>query len=178
MLIQYCNKNELKCKLLQIKTGKDFEFTHSIKINDNSYTYPIILEKSLEIIGLQIKNETKNQNNIGLFIGILIKELQNLFTITKEGINKINKINFDNKSNNITNENNLNKIKIIYNTTDEDKIRIFVYIFAENNINNCFSTINGNKRKLCTHIYTKEIKLIIFPIYMRLCLLHGIILFD
>ena len=52
----------------------------------------------------------------------------------------------------------MNKIKIIYKTTNEDKIRIFGDVFVENNFNNCFLMINGKKEKLCTHIDTKDIK--------------------
>ena len=152
--------NDIKLTIGKIeKIKENFEFKHSIYNYNNCFSYPFILAKNLNLIGLNIKNEQQNNYNIGVFTGILSKELKPL--ILNENKNDINKINNKENEEEKNNENIYNRIKIIYKKEEEniqEYINIFGIEFVENNKNKCNIKINGDIIPLCSSIIKNIIK--------------------
>ena len=61
----------------------------------------------------------------------------------------------DNKSD----DEKLNKITIIYDIKNNNRINIFGYEFVKNNLNNCYLIINGKKQDLCQFLDLNNIKI-------------------
>ena len=139
-ILQYLNDNVVcsSGKITKVKNDKKYEFNHSIKIKNNTYWfYPIISAENLNIIGIN------SRHNIGRFMKILVNNLKNLF-------NESNTLNEKSKG-------NMGVFKMVYKKDEGTKTRIFGDRFVENNKNNCFINVNGEKRELSTYIDNSEI---------------------
>ena len=70
----HCNSG----KIVVIKGGGDFLFEHNLETDEGSSGSPILLMRSEEpkVIGVHISAVLKNPNNVGTFINILAKELE------------------------------------------------------------------------------------------------------
>ena len=149
-------------KIIKINNNREYEFEHTIDIDFGFSGSPLILAGNYRVVG--IYKGKNNNSNLGSFIGILLKEINNSSNNIQNSSNK--------KSNNIKyiskeiekgisiNPKNINYNKLIavYKITNNNKIRIFGDKFVDNNKDNFLISLNGKNIKLCTYIDRQLIK--------------------
>ena len=136
------DKNMKKGKILKII---NFGFEHSINYNDVCMGNLIISVENQKIIGIN------NNNNSGIFIGEIIKQLE---------INKKENKNCQDLKESSISKNNIcenNEIIMKYSIDKEKKIKLLGNKFIENNINNCKLIINNKEKELCEYIEPTKI---------------------
>ena len=139
-----------------------FQFTHSLDTENGSSGSPICLKDGLFVIGIHIASLKENNLKLGVFIGIIIDQLEIKGIETKEfNDNKKNEV----KDGNIVFFNSsyyskfyqgmnnqqyiLNEMTVLYDNKKLDKfIRIFGDIFVKNNKNKIKLIINGSEQEI------------------------------
>ena len=152
----------------KIKEINKYEFTYSAFIKNCLSGSPIFLKGSKRVIG--IHKYGNNSNNYGDFIGPIFDYFKKNEIILYKNISINNNGKKEYDSTNSSMINKLNQITIIYQIKqDEEKIQLFGSHFVQNNENNCYLLIDGQRQELCTYLKlnqhhkeknTLEIKLI------------------
>ena len=163
-IIQY-PKGELKYshgKIIgMVKTTK-YGFIYNADTDEGSSGSPIFLEGTTKVIGIHKGGNEKTKKNHGDLIWPIVDFFQtysdnkfelaslNLLFIYQE--NTVNDINVNNEAEdnkNNSNNNKLNQMTIIYKIPKKkDSLRVFGDNFVNNNKNNCYFLLNGEKRNL------------------------------
>ena len=135
------NQEMKKGKILKlVKYG----FEHSINYNENFLGNPIISVENGKLLGIS------DNNNSGIFIGKIIKEIEK----NNEDIQFVDKkkLNISKNNNNLDNE-----IIMKYTIDNDKKIKLLGNRFIENNRNNCKLKINGEEKEICEYIEAHDI---------------------
>ena len=107
---------------------KDNEFTHSASTDSGSSGGPVFLKGNMKVLGIHKASGGENIKNYANFIGPIYNYLLH----------------------------NLNQMRIIYNIENKNKISIFSTNFINNNRNNCYIIIEGEKKELCEYLTINE----------------------
>ena len=127
IIILHYLKGQSSGKIIEIK---DNEFNHSARIDSVSLGCPIFLKDNMKVIGIHKASVGENIKNYGNFIGPIYNYLLN----------------------------KLNQMKIIYRIDNKNKNKIFILgkNFVQNNKNNCYIIIEGEKKELCEYLTINE----------------------
>ena len=118
----------------EIKSIKEFEFSHTLDTRSGSSGAPICILNTVKVIGIHKQGHKTKPINYGTFIGVIIDELENKYKATNNNETKneiLLTLNIDEKDIG-------KKIYFIDNTSFHDKLK-------EMNKSNTVIYINGNK---------------------------------